>query len=64
MTNFEVITPAGVTVHTFNTAEGARKYVLAKKATLPGLRIDAVTVRVERVAVYRPRAARPVQVAA
>jgi hypothetical protein len=52
---FEIITPRGVTVRTFDTAEAARRYVMAHKLDLPGLAIERVTITTTREAVYTPR---------
>lgn len=55
---YEVLSPVGVLVRTFDTADAARRWVLANKLTLPGLRIDRVQTIVQRTPVYRPRAVR------
>lgn len=55
MVTFEVISPVGALVRTFDTAEAARRWVFANKLRLPGLRIEAVETRVIRTAVYTPR---------
>lgn len=55
MTSFEIVTPANITVRTFDTAEAARRFVMANKLTLPGLRIERVTVTETREAIYTPR---------
>lgn len=53
--SFEIVTSRGVTVRTFDSAESARKYVLAHKHDLPGLSIQEVVVTVTRRTIYQPR---------
>ena len=56
--SYEIITPAGVTIRTCDSAELARKFVLANKKALPGLSIDEVEVTVTRRRIHQPRQVR------
>lgn len=58
MVTFENITPANICCRTFDNGSDARKYVLAHKHDLPGLRIDRVEIITRRESVYRPRMTR------
>ncbi len=55
MQTFEVISPVGALVRTFDCPVAARKWVLLNKQRLPDLRIERVTTRTIREAVYTPR---------
>lgn len=55
MISFEVLSPVGALVMTFDTAEGARKWVFAQKLRLPDLRIERVETVTHRTAIYTPR---------
>jgi hypothetical protein len=56
--DFHVLSPAGVLVLTTDTADAARRYVMARKQDLPGLRIERVTITRTVEAIYTPRASR------
>jgi hypothetical protein len=58
MVTFEIISPIGVCVRTFQHETDAKAFVLKRKADLPGLRIDRVETTILRTNVYRPRIAR------
>ena len=53
--SFEIISPVGVLVRTFDCPTAARQWVLKNKTSLPGLSIHEVTVTVSRRVIYQPR---------
>jgi len=55
MTTYEVISPVGTLVHTFDCPNAARKWVFANKLRLPDLRIERVEITTTRTAIYTPR---------
>ena len=55
MVSYEVISPVGALVRTFDCPNAARKWVFANKLRLPDLRIERVETVTIRSAVYTPR---------
>lgn len=57
--DFHIISPAGVLVMTTDCAAAARRYVMARKADLPGLAIERHIITRTVEAIYTPRPAKP-----
>ena len=55
MVTYEVLSPVGALVHTFDCPTAARKWVFAQKLRLPDLRIERVEITTTRAAIYTPR---------
>lgn len=54
-TDFEVVTPAGVTILTSSDLELAKNYARDRANQIPGLRVEIVETTVTRRRAYAPR---------
>jgi hypothetical protein len=62
--DFHVTNALGTTLATFDSEDLARSWVRRHIDRFPSIRVESVTVWIDRKVVYRPRAAKPQEIAA